>query len=66
MRNQILGSVKINAKGRDLYGFINAVHERRISCFKQYVKRDSFCAEIYRSDLKRLEDIAEKYSIEIS
>ncbi|MDO4862790.1 MAG: sporulation protein YqfD [Ruminococcus sp.] len=66
MRDQLRGSVKINAKGRDLYGFINAVHESRISCFSQYVRRGSFCAEIYRSDLGRLGDIARKHGVELT
>lgn len=66
MRERIRGIVKINAVGRDLYGFINAVHESRISCYKQYVSRGSFCAEIYRSDLGRLGDIAEEHGIELT
>ena len=66
MRDQLRGSVKINARGRDLYGFINAVHESRISCFRQYVRRGSFCAEIYRSDLGRLGDIAAEHGVELT
>ena len=66
MRDQLRGSIKINARGRDLYGFINAVHESRISCFRQYVRRGSFCAEIYRSDLGRLGDIAAEHGVELT
>lgn len=65
MRNQLRGSVKINAQGKHLYKFINRIHNERICCFEQYVKGGIFCAEIYRHDLKRLESIAEDYGIEI-
>lgn len=65
MRNQLRGSVKINAQGKHLYRFINRIHSERICCFEQYVKGGVFCAEIYRHDLKRLESIAEDYGIEI-
>lgn len=66
MKNQLRGSIKINASGRDLYGFINAIHESRISCFSQYVKKDRFCAEIYRSDLGLLGEIAQEHGVEVS
>lgn len=66
MKNQIRGCVKINVKGRDLYGFINAVHDNRISCFSQYVKRDCFSAEIYRSDICCIERIAREHGLELS
>lgn len=65
MRNQLRGSVKINAQGKHLYKFINRIHNERICCFEQYVKGGIFCAEIYRHDLKRLKSIAEDYGIEI-
>lgn len=65
MRNQLRGSVKINAQGKHLYKFINKIHNERIYCFEQYVKGGTFCAEIYRHDLKRLKAIAEDYGIEL-
>ncbi len=66
MRDQLRGCVKINAKGRDLYGFINHVHESRISCFSQYVKKDCFCAEVYRRDLGRIQELADRHGLELS
>ncbi len=65
MRNQIRGSVKINAEGKHLYKFINRIHNDKIYCFEQYVKGGIFCAEIYRHDLKKIESIAEEYGIEV-
>lgn len=65
MKNQIRGSVKINAEGRHLYKFINRIHTEKVYCFEQYVKGGVFCAEIYRHDLKRLEQFAEDYGIEL-
>lgn len=65
MRNQLRGSVKINAQGKHLYKFINRIHNERICCFEQYVRGGIFCAEIYRHDLKRLRSLAEDYDIEI-
>lgn len=65
MKNQIRGSVKINAEGKHIYKFINRIHSERICCFEQYVKGGVFCAEIYRHDLKKIKNIAEDYDIEI-
>lgn len=65
MRDQLRGSVKINARGKSIYSFINDIHESRISCFGQYVKNDVFCAEIYRSDLRRIRVLAENRGVEL-
>ncbi|MDE5854971.1 MAG: sporulation protein YqfD [Ruminococcus sp.] len=65
MKNQIRGSVKINAEGKHIYKFINRIHHERICCFEQYVKSGVFYAEIYRHDLKKIRSIAEDYDIEI-
>lgn len=65
MKNQLRGSVKINARGKNLYSFINHIHDSRISCFSQYVKKESFAAEIYRSDLRRVEELAQEHDIEL-
>ena len=58
MKNQLRGSVKINASGKNLYRFINDIHDSRISCFSQYVKSGTLSAEIYRADLSRISDLA--------
>jgi putative stage IV sporulation yqfD len=61
----VKGRLRINASGKNLYKFINALHSSRISCFSQYVRKDIFYAEIYRSDLARLEETAAKFDIEL-
>ena len=65
MKNQLRGSVKINASGKNLYRFINDIHDSRISCFSQYVKSGTLSAEIYRADFSRISDLAEKHGIEL-
>ena len=65
MRDQIRGNVRINAEGRNLYGFINELHSAGINCFEQYVKGGVFSAVVYRKDLKYLTSIAEEYEIEV-
>ena len=65
MKNQIRGSVKINVSGKNLYGFINELHKRRINCFGQYVKSGIFCAEVYRHDLKKMTALAEEMDLEL-
>ena len=65
VKDQIRGCVKINACGKELYGFINDIHQARISCFEQYVRKNTFCAEIYRKDLKRISELAEMHGIKL-
>lgn len=65
MKNQIRGSVKINVSGKNLYGYINEIHNRRINCFGQYVKSGIFCAEVYRHDLKKMKALAEEMGLEL-
>lgn len=66
MKNQLRGCVKINAKGKHLYRFINALHARRIGIFRQYVKGGTLSAEIYRHDLSVVKELAEEHSIELT
>jgi len=66
MRDQLRGCIRISAKGKELYCFINAIHSEKICCFGQYCRHDIFYGEIYRRDLHRLEEIAEKYGIELN
>ena len=57
--------IRINAEGRELYKFINAVHNGGITCLGQYVMHDVFYGEIYRRDLKKVRSIAEIYDIRL-
>nr|MDE6425149.1 sporulation protein YqfD [Ruminococcus sp.] len=66
MKNQLKGCVRINASGKNLYKFINALHESDVDCFAQYCRNDIFYAEIYRHDLKEVQSIAEDLNIELS
>lgn len=66
MKNQIRGCVKINAQGKNIYGFINRLHTERITIFRQYVKNGILSAEIYRSDLNAVSEIAEETDIKLS
>lgn len=63
MKDQLRGCVRINAEGKNLYRFINQMHDRNIYCFGQYCSNNVFYGEIYRRDLKRLEAIAEELDI---
>ena len=58
-------SIRINAQGKQLNKFINAIHQHRIDCRRQYCRSEVFYCDIYRRDLKELHDIAEKYGIEL-
>lgn len=66
MKNQLKGCVKINASGKNLYKFINALHESDTDCFAQYCRNDVFYAEIYRRDLKAVQSIADELNIDLS
>ncbi|MDE6035463.1 MAG: sporulation protein YqfD, partial [Ruminococcus sp.] len=66
MKNQIKGCVRINASGKNLYKFINALHESDVDCFSQYCRNDIFYSEIYRRDLKEVQEIAENLNIEVT
>lgn len=66
MKNQLKGCVKINASGKNLYKFINALHNSDIDSFVQYCRNDTFYAEIYRRDLKEVQSIAESFDIDLS
>ncbi len=66
MKNKIKSCVVINAKGKNLYKFINSIHNDNYYCFRQYCHNDIFTAQIYRSDLKRIIALAEEYGIELN
>ena len=66
MKNQIKGCVRINASGKNLYKFINALHDSDVDSFAQYCRNDVFYAEIYRRDLKEVQEIAENLNIDLN
>ena len=58
-------SMRINAKGKQLNRFINAIHQHRIDCRGQFCRGEVFYFDIYRRDLKELQDIAKNCGIEL-
>ncbi len=66
MKNQLKGCVKINASGKNLYKFINTLHDSDIDCFAQYCRNDVFYAEIYRRDLSEVQALADKLNMDLS
>lgn len=58
-------SIRINAKGKQLNRFINAIHQHRIDCRGQFCRGEVFHCDIYRRDLKELQDIAKNCGIEL-
>ena len=65
MKDQLRGCIRITAKGKNLYRFINMIHCGRIMCFEQFCRNDTFFAEIYRHDLAKVMSIAEECGIEL-
>ena len=65
MKDQLRGCIRITAKGKNLYRFINMIHCGRIMCFEQFCRNDTFFAEIYRHDLAKVMPIAEECGIEL-
>lgn len=66
MHNQLRGCIKINAKGRNLYKFINEIHNGHIYCFGQYCRNEVFYADIYRQDLGKVIEFAEACGVELT
>ena len=58
-------SIRINAKGKQLNRFINAIHQHRIDCRGQFCRGEVFHCDIFRRDLKELQDIAKNCGIEL-
>ena len=64
MKWQIKGRVKINAEGRGLSRFINAVHHSGLRCSEQYISGGRFSGEIRPKDLERFRELAESCGAE--
>lgn len=65
MRRQLKGYVRINASGRGIYSFINLIHSSHIRCFSQYCSNDVFYAEVYRSDMNKISELAESSGVKL-
>ncbi|WP_019680863.1 sporulation protein YqfD [Ruminococcus flavefaciens] len=60
---RIRSCVRINARGNDLYRFINMLHEEGIECRGQYCRNNTFYADVPKRDMKRLQSTAESCGI---
>lgn len=65
MRKRLKRRVRINAKGKKLYKFINKVHSSGVGCFGQYCRGETFYADIFYSDLPRVRLMAEECGVEL-
>ncbi len=65
MLKNIKGIISIEARGDNLYKFINAVREQRIVCTAQTCKDGVFTAQIYGSDVHKISELADNFDIEI-
>ena len=62
---KLRGRIFFRARGTKLYKFINAVREQKIYCHNQTVKNEEYYGQIKANDIKRLEELAEEYKIEL-
>lgn len=62
---KLRGKIFFRARGTKLYKFINAVREQKIYCHNQTVKNEEYYGQIKANDIKRLEELAEEYKIEL-
>ncbi|MCI8776082.1 MAG: sporulation protein YqfD [Oscillospiraceae bacterium] len=65
MLDSLRGTALFKAEGTNLYKFINSIRENNMVCTDQHCKKGAFYGRVYRSDMKRLEDLAESCDIKI-
>lgn len=65
MFGKIRGVISFEAKGDNLYKFINEIRERHIVCMAQKCKNSVFYAQIYKSDFDEIRETANLHEIEI-
>ena len=65
MLKSIRGVVSIQVTSGDLYRFINAVRDEHIVCTSQKCRDGIFYADVFGSDLKRVQAIAEELGAEL-
>ena len=65
MNIKIRRYVRINAKGKKLYKFIDLIRENNISCRSQYCRNEVFHGDFLYRDLKKLQSIAEDNGIDL-
>ena len=65
MLDSLRGTALFKAEGTNIYKFINSIRENNMVCTDQHCKKGAFYGRVYRSDMKRLEDLAESCDIKI-
>ena len=65
MLKSIRGVVSVKVTSDNLYKFINAIRDEHIVCTSQKCRGGSFYADIFGTDLKRVQAIAEEYGAEL-
>ena len=63
MSLRIRRCMRIDAQGRELNKFMNAMHENRIECRGQYCRSNVLHGDVMRRDIKKLRLVAEEYGI---
>ncbi|MBP5579125.1 MAG: sporulation protein YqfD [Ruminococcus sp.] len=63
MSLRIRRCMRIDAQGRELNKFMNAMHENRIECRGQYCRNNVLHGDVMRRDIKKLRLVAEEYGI---
>ena len=62
---KIISRVKIYVYGRELYRFINRIHEEKIYCTDQFCRKDVFCGSIFRRDLHRVRELSSELGLRL-
>lgn len=57
--------VRINARGKRLSEFINLIHERRIECREEFCRGEVFHGDVFRRELREIQDIARECGVEL-
>lgn len=65
MFKNIRGIVSFKACGENVYKFINNIRESHIVCTSQCCKNGFFYGQVYKRDIDKVFELAEKYSINI-
>lgn len=65
MKNQFKGCIKFSVSGKNLYGFINTLRNKRLNCSNQYCKNDVYYGEVSVSDFEIVRELAENYNMEL-
>jgi len=65
MFGKISGVISFEAKGDNLYKFINEIRERHIVCMAQKCKNSVFYAQVYKIDFDEIRETANLHEIEI-